>query len=287
MYKNISKNKSKKFIVYSMLILFAVGILYSSISLWNIYHEYEKGEEEYQKIRKNFQVTRKEQKNAISEKQEENLSKQENSADNLLQKGDSVISQQAEGEEKEAAILKIDIKKLQESYQGIVAWISIEGTAIDYPVMQGKDNVVYLTKTTDGSTNRAGSIFLDYRNSGDFTNRNSVIYGHRMKNGSMFGTLDRYEKKSFFEEHSFITLYLPDETRTYEIFSAYRTKAGKTGYQKTFDSDSAYHEFLKEIQMNSIYETGIDISAEDHIITLSTCTTGEKEERFVVHAKQI
>ena len=114
----------------------------------------------------------------------------------------------------------VDFEALQEVNPDIVAWLYLEGTVLNYPVVQGEDNDHYLYYMFDGSWNGIGCIFLDSRNSGDFTDRNSVIYGHHMQNGSMFACLDGYKKQEFYDAHPTILLLTPEKNYRLELFSA-------------------------------------------------------------------
>lgn len=172
--------------------------------------------------------------------------------------------------------------------EDVIGWITIEDTKIDYPIMQTGNNTDYLRTSFYGDYLLAGSLFLDYRN--DLTTneeRNLIVYGHRVKDGSMFEHLTRYLDEDFYQTHrtfSFDSLY---EAYEAEVFAVYNTMIDFNYIETDFSSDAEYEQFLKEIQERSIYEADIDLSAHDQIITLSTCeyTLHPDDSRLVVHAK--
>lgn len=181
---------------------------------------------------------------------------------------------------------KIDFDALKAINQDIIGWIYIPDTKIDYPVVIGTDNDYYISHNADQSKNRAGAIFLDYQNAPDFSDQNTIIYGHRMNDGSMFADLHNYEKEDFFRKHDTVYLYLPDGTlNEYKVFSAYITSAeGDNTYTMSFASDEAYKKYLQEMQARSPFATEDTLSARDKMITLSTCVRYQDDNRYVVQA---
>ncbi len=174
----------------------------------------------------------------------------------------------------------------------IVGWIRVPDTTINYPIMQTGDNNYYLTHTFEHNTNIAGSIFLDFRNAADFSDRNTIIYGHHIKNGKMFADLRHYTDEEFYREHPVIYLNTPEEGNVeYEIFSFYLTGNYRDTYGETytyqFSDDESYRDYLNMIVSQSQYDTGVDVSTDDSIITLSTCTNRTDDERYIVHARKI
>lgn len=170
----------------------------------------------------------------------------------------------------------------------VVGWIVIADTPINYPVLQGDDNEYYLHHSIDGSESKTGSIFLDYRCSikSDFP-PHYIIYGHRMKNGTMFKGLIKFMDRSFFYAHptfEFDTLY---EDMTWEVFSAYITDISDPYIQTQFESAQEWLAFIQEFQRKSLYETDVVLTADDIVLTLSTCTYEVENGRFVVHARLI
>lgn len=182
----------------------------------------------------------------------------------------------------------IDFEYLKSTNSDIVAYIQIDNTKIDYLVVKGNDNEYYLYHNINKERNVAGWIFMDYRNKLDGTDRNIVIYGHNMADGSMFSSLYDALKKDWYEDidkHS-ILLITEKEKITYQIFSIYSIIPEDYYINTNFKIDEEYQEFLNTIKSRSIYNFDIDINTDDQVLTLSTCNlSGDK--RVVIHAKKI
>ncbi len=169
----------------------------------------------------------------------------------------------------------------------VVGWITIDGTQIDYPILQSNNNIDYLTKDYNNRETRAGSIFLDFRNEITTENKNTVVYGHRMKDGSMFQHLTKFLNEDFLKNHQtfeYDTLYDSYEA---EIFSVYNTLTDFNYIQTDFADETKFADLLDNMKSKSKYQTTVDVNYDDDIITLSTCdyVLDENEGRLVVHAK--
>ena len=141
----------------------------------------------------------------------------------------------------------------------------------------------YLHKTFSANENTLGAIFLNAGNSPDFSDRNSIVYGHRMKDGSMFRHLQDYEDQSFWESNPYFYIYTPDGREiTYHIYSVGQVEDTSDTYLTSFASDEDYQAVLDMTKEISLYETGVEVTTEDTIVTLSTCTSASDEHRFVV-----
>ena len=189
---------------------------------------------------------------------------------------------QLEQPEEEAEV-GIDLAALQRVNPQVIGWIEIPGTGISYPLMQGTDNDYYLTHTWDGTRNSMGAIFLDHRNSGDLGDFNTIIYGHKMNNDTMFGLLHQYKNEGYLAAHP--SLYITDGTgeHRYDIFAYYETATTNT-YRREFADAQEKQAYLDECLAQRIFDTGIRPGAEDHILTLSTCTGNGHATRWVVQA---
>jgi len=177
--------------------------------------------------------------------------------------------------------------ELMKVNKNVVGWITIEDTQIDYPILQTDNNIDFVTQNFYGEESIAGSIFMDYRNDVTMEDNNIIVYGHRMKDGSMFQHLTKYLEKDFFDSHrtfTFDTLY---ESYEAEIFAVYPTMIDFNYIQTDFSSEGEFENLIQEIQNKSTYETDVDINADDQILTLSTCeyTLDPEDSRLVVHAK--
>lgn len=187
--------------------------------------------------------------------------------------------------EKETSKYTVDINGLSKINPDIVAWIYIKDTKVSYPLLHCKDNEKYLKRTFNNKKSDFGSIFIDFRNSKDLTDRYSLIYGHNTKNGSMFGSLKKYKDINYYKEHPKILIIYADKLYEYEIFSAYTTLTDSPAYNFFYTTDSEYQAFLDKLAGFSVIDTGISPTAKDKVITLSTCTSRAENERFVVHAR--
>lgn len=182
---------------------------------------------------------------------------------------------------------KIDFKSLKVRNNETVAWIKVNGTNIDYPVVKTLDNSFYLKHSFDKSQNSAGWIFADYRNKFDGNDRNIIIYGHNMKDGSMFGSLRNILDSSWYdnEENTNIILECENEREVYRVFSIYKIKSEDYYIKTEFKDDSEFEQFIKKIKERSIKDFDTDISNTSTILTLSTCANNNY--RVVLHAKKV
>ena len=168
-------------------------------------------------------------------------------------------------------------------------WIKVEGTNIDFPVVQGKDNDFYLHHNFNKEKSFSGSIFVDSENNLN-EESNIVIYGHNMKNDTMFAQIKHFKNKNFFNENKYITLYREGKKLTFEIFSVYQENAKDLESQiKTkFSNKEEYEKYLKEQESKSLFKReGIDLNSNDKILTLITCGYDFVNARIVVVAKEI
>ena len=180
----------------------------------------------------------------------------------------------------------VDFVKLKKINPDIYAWINIPGTVIDYPIVRNADdNAYYLTHTVENKKSAYGAIYTEDYNDMDFADFNTVIYGHNMKNGTMFGSLKKYRNKSFFDENREINVYMPGRIMKYRIFAAHITDDRHILLSYDFKNESVRSEYISDIfsnkNMSSLFDQEIPLTADDRIITLSTCT-GKTEERYLV-----
>lgn len=187
-------------------------------------------------------------------------------------------------ESKSKPVLSVDFDKLRNKNQDVVAWLYIPDTVINYPVLQGSDNNQYLRTTLEGKRQTAGSIFIDYRNDKAFSDYNTIVYGHNMKNKSMFGTLSSYEKQSYYEKHPVIYLATPEKTYEIELVAGFKTTTESEIYMRPndFEETKALYATAKN---KSSFKADSEIQEGDRLITLSTCANGEDNNRYVVVGK--
>ena len=260
----------KKHLSTIILIVFVVAFCYSGYQLYSIYHNYHVAEEEYDSLVENYVTT-------------------------------GVTPAPAQGQEGDAAQpvieepyppLQIDFTALSAVNPDVVGWLYMENCAINYPIVQGTDNEFYLTRTFEKQVNSCGAIFMDNRNLPDFYDYNTFLYGHNMKNGSMFGRLkDLYREEGLCDQDPYFYIYLADgEVLKYRIFSYYITTDVSDSYNFVND-DAGYDAYVKTAKSRSAYTTTLgseeyDTALADHsaMVTLSTCSgPSNGNQRFLVH----
>ena len=182
----------------------------------------------------------------------------------------------------------VDFEKLKEKNSDIVAWLKVKGTNIETTVVKSTNNDYYLTHNFNKEYNSAGWIFADYKNKVDGTDKNIVIYGHNMRDDSMFGSLKNILNSDWYdnEENTNITLYTENEKCIYKVFSIYKIESEDYYITTEFENDKKFEQFVNTIKKRSIKEFDIDVSESDNILTLSTCANNNKY-RVVLHAKKI
>ena len=246
----MAKNKKKLFNVVMRIIelIFLILLVYSSINIFKWYNN------------------NKENKQIINEIAE------------------SVTINQETNEEKK---YKINFEELKQKNSDTVAWLKIENTNIEFPIVQANNNSYYLTHNFDKKYNVAGWIFADYKNKLDGTDRNIVVYGHNMRNNSMFGSLKDVITEEWYnnEENKYITFVTENEYQTYQVFSVYQIKTEDYYIQTEFKSNE-FTEFIDTITKRSKKDFGINVSKEDTILTLSTCSNNNKY-RVVLHSVRV
>ena len=185
----------------------------------------------------------------------------------------------------EQMLLAMDLEALRATNPDVLGWICIPDTVISYPLMKAKDNQQYLYQTWDKKYSKYGSIFLECRSSHDFSDFNTLIYGHNMLTQDMFGTLSDYKSQAFYESHPSVYILLDDGVRRYDIFSCYDADVISNTYRLVFEDDAQKQEALDLYRKKSLLKTDLEPQIDDHILTLSTCTgRGTADLRFVVQA---
>ncbi len=182
---------------------------------------------------------------------------------------------------------KIDFEKLKEINNEIVAWLKVRGTDIEYSVVQADDNNYYLKRNLKKEYNIAGWVFADYKNKLDGTDKNIIIYGHNMRDDSMFGTLKNVLKEQWYnnQENYIINFITENRQEKYQVFSVYQI-VNEDYYIDTEFENNEFEDFIKTLKSRSIKDFNIEVTKEDTILTLSTCANNNKY-RVVLHAKKI
>lgn len=185
--------------------------------------------------------------------------------------------------EKVRKLKKEDLSSINPDFR---FWLTVENTNIDYPVLQGSDNYFYLNKDIYKNKLGSGSIFMDYRNNFE-TDENIIIYGHNMKNKTMFSQLEDFKNEDFFNENNKIRIITNDKEYVYKVFSAYYVDPSYNYIIPKFNTDEEYEKYLNEITNKSLNKSNVNVSSKDKIITLSTCSYETGNTRTVVHGKLI
>ena len=181
---------------------------------------------------------------------------------------------------------KTDIQKLREENQDVIGWIYIEDTQINYPLLLDDNNDYYLKHTYNKIYSDFGSIFIDYRCTGNFEDANTIIYGHNTKNGSMFGSLKKYKAADYRDSHKYVYIITEEKAYKFEVVSAQTVTTDSDVYTLNFASEAEHIKWYETVLSKSEFSTdSAGFTDEDKTITLSTCTTGSESERFVVVAK--
>lgn len=182
-------------------------------------------------------------------------------------------------------LAELDLEALREVNGDVIGWVSIPDTALNYPILQGEDNEYYLERTWDLQKSSAGSIFMEQTNQPDFSDFHTLLYGHRMRDGSMFASLKHYNQKEHWSAHPYVYILTDGGVFRYEIFSAYEAPVKSYTYVIGFEKEGVTEKFLEHCVSSSVIDTGIVPTAEDRILTLSTCTGLGYQSRWVVQAR--
>ena len=190
-------------------------------------------------------------------------------------------------EDKEVSPIKVDFDQLLAQNSDVCGWLYSKDTVINYPVAQGSDNNEYLHHLLDGSYNSSGTLFVDCECGPEFSGTNTVVYGHNMKDGSMFNSLTNYKEQSYYDEHPVMYLNTPKQNYKIEIFSAYICNYDSDTYTRDFYSAEDYAAWLTKMQNQSDFTSDVEVTENDRVITLSTCTYEYDNARFVVQGKLV
>lgn len=263
--RRYKKKRNKGRIAAALLALICLGTAaFFAGRLWYEEQEYQKGDDTYDLLRELATV----------EEPEESGSS-------------PIIGQESENEDNTGEGISIDLDALGEVNEEIRAWLYSPDTVIDYPVCQGEDNSYYLTHLADGTYNKNGCLFIDCGNSGDFSDENTVIYGHHMASGKMFASLICYADQAYYEAHPVMYLTAAGKQYRLELFSGYTTTVDSSSYTLSFGSEHEFMEWLREVCGKSDFRATTYLTADDRIVTLSTCAYSFQDARYVLHGKLV
>lgn len=253
----------KKWIYKIILIVAVVIFLCSGWNLYRIYKEYQAGSREYQELAQKVSLV--------------------HNTEN--RKTPTETTDQAE----EETFLAVNFGALQEENPDMIGWVYAEKLGISYPIVQGMDNDYYLNHTFEGQLNGSGCIFADYQANPDFSDFNTFLYGHNMKNGTIFGSLKRLQREEgLYDEASYFYVYTRDFIYKYKICAYYVTAPDSDSYELVDTADN-YKQYISKITKRSLRDCGVDeLETSANMVTLSTCSgSGENKQRFLVHGLEV
>ncbi|MCI8317907.1 MAG: class B sortase [Lachnospiraceae bacterium] len=284
------KKRKKTFgdVLSTLLMLVALGVfVFSAYTLYGFYQEYRKSSVEYDNLENDYASV-----DEADETEDFDALEDDKTVQDLQNKqnisGKEVVTVMENGKQITVPTMRnpIDFTELKQKNEDIVGWLRIRALGISYPVVQGEDNDFYLHRTFEKEDNFAGCIFVNCDNSGNFTDQNTIIYGHNMKDGSMFGKLKKFREEGVFDKSKYFWMFTPDLIYEYRIFSA--TVVDKTGitYQSFFTQEDFDTLMQHAFETSVIDGSDVDVNMNDRIMTLSTCT-GDDATRFVVMGKLV
>ena len=188
-------------------------------------------------------------------------------------------------EPKETAPVSVDFDALLADCGDVVGWLYSEDTPIDYPVVQSYDNDYYLRRDLSGNYLNNGTLFVDFRCAPVGKGQNYIIYGHNMKDGSMFGTLPKYKGGDYFSEHPVLYYLTPEKDYKIELFAAMVTSSDSESYTPEFGDAEEFEAYLQRVIEKSTFTSDVAVTGEDHVITLSTCSYEFGNARYVMLGK--
>lgn len=239
------KNRTVQLI---LTLLFAAVFVYGAINLYGIWQEYRESEVLYQNAQDEFLIS---VEDPVEVPDENKL------ADAKLD-------------------FAVDFDSLHAVNEDVAGWIWMQDTVVNYPVLHSKkNNDEYLYTTYDGKQNSSGSIFADYRNNAGFVDDNTVLYGHNMKNGSMFAFLKKMTGQEYYDTHKEFYILTPEGNRRYEIISVFQVDALSSLYDRQFETAEDKQEWLNRVLQKSAILSPFSASIEDTFVMLSTCVSGD------------
>ncbi len=249
-----ANNRKLRLILRVLMVLCAAGLLYSAATLIAGNREYVRGDAVYDQIR---QLQTERQGTDPADPTSDTLSYSE----------------------------WVDFAALAQTNPDIVAWLTEEDGIIDYPVVQGTDNHHYLTHLFNGERNKLGCLFVDYRLNGDFSNKNTAIYGHNMKDGSMFASLTNYQEQSYYESRPAMRLYTPKGAYVIELFAGIVADGSDEFIRFGFHDSADFLAYIDALKADSTFQSDVTVGVQDRIVTLSTCSDDFNNARYALFGK--
>lgn len=259
------KNTAK--VILIIVLAVCVGLfVYSGLNLIKINKEYKEARDYYDELSETYvSVAQEPEKDTTSDA----VKVDESAAD------------------KEVCPITVDFNNLLATNKDVCAWIYSPDTVINYVVVQGEDNNNYLHHKLDGTYNASGTLFIDCECSPNFSGANTIIYGHNMKDGSMFASLHNYVDQSYYDAHPIMYISTPAGDYKLEIFSCFTCDFDADTYTLSFASEAEYSAFLNKMVSQSNVKTNVSVDSSERIVTLSTCTYEYDNARYVVMGKLV
>ncbi|MBO7703700.1 MAG: class B sortase [Solobacterium sp.] len=182
---------------------------------------------------------------------------------------------------------KVNFEALAAINSDVAGWLSLEGTVINYPIVHGTDNEYYLEHLFNKETNHTGCIFIDADNAGDFSDKNTAMYAHHMRNGSMFAELENYREQSYYDSHKELVLQTPNGTYLIQPFAGILTDGYADYIRLSFGSTEEFLSFVDEVRSQSTFQSDVEVLMTDRIVTMSTCRYDVENGRYAVFGKLV
>ncbi|MCD8053280.1 MAG: class B sortase [Lachnospiraceae bacterium] len=260
-----TSGKKRRWLYNLLIIILAAVAVYSGYRAWSEYHIRRVAANHYEAVASQY------------------AAETEEATDSAEGSG---TEEDAESAGETLSLLNIDFDGLLAENADTVAWLYCEDTVINYPVVQTTDNEYYLHHLFGGETNSCGTLFVDAANSPDFTDDNTIIYGHYMKNGQMFRTLGEYDDQEYYEEHPTMILYTPETVYQIQIFAS-AILDGSDGFPLNFATQEEKQEWIDSLREVSDIHSEVEVTAEDQLVTLYTCAYTFEDARRLVFGKLV
>lgn len=248
----MKKQKYMHVLLRVLMVCCAIGIGYLLFGLLASNHEYAQGDAVYAQVRAMRDVQRQQ------------------------------VQVQPQDAEKPAGV---DFDALRAVNPEVTAWLSAEDSVIDYPLVQGQDNDHYLTHLFTGEKNKLGALFMDYRVPSDFSGKSTVIYGHNMKDGSMFASLIHYQKQEYYIKHPVMQLSTPEQAYELTLFAGIVGDGSYEFVRFAFARDADFLAYVDELKAASTFQSDVTVGAEDRIVALVTCSYAFTNARYALFGK--
>lgn len=267
----------KKIITGVIFVIALAMFLFSGISLLKAFREYKKGDDEYSSLE--TYVTR--------ETDGQEVTIDETESEFVYETESDVVTGHTIKKRLYSKKSIVDFDSLKKINSDLVGWLLIDSLGISYPVVQTDNNDYYLHKTFEKKDNFAGCLFIEYQNHSDFSDNNTIIYGHNMKNGSMFGKLRKILEDGVYSKDPYFWIYTEEKVYKFHVFSARTVNVDSESYTLQFATPEDFQNYLNDVSGKSELKCDqVSVDANDKIVTLSTCT-GDESTRFVIQGKLV